>query len=214
MEAVARARDARVLLLASDAADNTAPPGAALCRSRAVSVAADPLYQSTNWGRPLGRGFRRRGRYYGHRPCQSPWSAAWRSWTRCNMTKQLARLDAERPSEQQREKPSSRPARKEPASGHQAPQKAGSARMRKRSNPQDVSSKPSGEKQRRSAGVLRQARRKGRSSAEPPKTAERQNSLPRMTAPAGPSAKADPALPKATAPNPRGGRIHTPTAAR
>ena len=61
VEAVARARDARVLLLASDAADNTA--------RRVRHFAPWSLLQTS--------------------ASQSPWSAAWRRWTRRNMTKIL-----------------------------------------------------------------------------------------------------------------------------
>lgn len=87
VEAVARARDARVLLLASDAADNTARrvqhfAEAGQCvwlripftkqelgRPPAVAPPPWPLLQTS--------------------ALQSPWSAAWRRWTRRNMTKIL-----------------------------------------------------------------------------------------------------------------------------
>ena len=61
--------------------------------------------------------------------------------------------------------------------------------------PAGVSSKPSGEKQRRSAGVSDKRAEK----AGPRRTAENGGAakpLPRMTAPAGPSARAGPALQK------------------
>ena len=68
VEAVARARDARVLLLASDAADNTARrvqhfAEAGQCVWLRIPFTKQELGQAT------GRELRRRGRYYRHRPC-------------------------------------------------------------------------------------------------------------------------------------------------
>ena len=65
VEAVARARDARVLLLASDAADNTARrvqhfAEAGQCVWLRIPFTKQELGQATG---------RRRGRYYRHRPC-------------------------------------------------------------------------------------------------------------------------------------------------
>ena len=170
VEAVARARDARVLLLASDAADNTARrvqhfAEAGQCVWLRIPFTKQELGQAT------GRG-----------------SAAVAAITDIGLAvavvRRLAEMDPEKYDEDL-------------------------AKL-------ELKAKRAAE--RKSEAVAAQecptSAQKRPVPAEPPKTAERQNPLPRMTAPAGPSARAGPALPKATAPNPRGGRIHTPTAAR
>ena len=63
VEAVARARDARVLLLASDAADNTAR------RVQHFAEAGQCVWlRSPFTKQELGQATGRRGRYYRHRP--------------------------------------------------------------------------------------------------------------------------------------------------
>ena len=210
VEAVARARDARVLLLASDAADNTARrvqhfAEAGQCVWLRIPFTKQELGQAT------GRG-----------------SAAVVAITDIGLAvavvRRLAEMDPEKYDEDlaklelkakraAERKSEAAQHEKEPASGHQAPQKAGSARCERG---QTRRASPVSRPARSSAAAQEcpTSAQKRPVPAEPPKTAERQNPLPRMTAPAGPSARAGPALPKATAPNPRGGRIHTPTAAR
>lgn len=209
VEAVARARDARVLLLASDAADNTARrvqhfAEAGQCVWLRIPFTKQELGQAT------GRG-----------------SAAVVAITDIGLAvtvvRRLAEMDPEKYDEDlaKLELKAKRAAeRKSEAAQHEKNLRRGIKRPKKQEvpdakevRPADVSGKPSGEKQRRSAGVSDKRAEK----AGPRRTAENggaAKSLPRMTAPAGPSARAGPALPKATAPNPRGGRIHTPTAAR
>ena len=208
VEAVARARDARVLLLASDAADNTARrvqhfAEAGQCVWLRIPFTKQELGQAT------GRG-----------------SAAVAAITDIGLAvavvRRLAEMDPEKYDEDlaKLELKAKRAAeRKSEAAQHETCVGASSAPksrkcpMRKRSNPQ---ASPVSRPARSSAAAQEcpTSAQKRPVPAEPPKTAERQNPLPRMTAPAGPSARAGPALPKATAPNPRGGRIHTPTAAR
>ena len=203
VEAVARARDARVLLLASDAADNTAR------RVRHFAEAGQCVwlripFTKQELGQATGRG-----------------SAAVVAITDIGLAvavvRRLAEMDPEKYDEDlaKLELKAKRAAeRKSEAAQHEKNVPKNRKRpMRKRSDPQ---TSPVSRPARSSAAAQEcpTSAQKRPVPAEPPKTAERQNPLPRMTAPAGPSARAGPALPKATAPNPRGGRIHTPTAAR
>lgn len=211
VEAVARARDARVLLLASDAADNTARrvqhfAEAGQCVWLRIPFTKQELGQAT------GRG-----------------SAAVAAITDIGLAvavvRRLAEMDPEKYDEdlaklelKAKQVPQSGKVKavqheKEPGAGNQSVPKNRKCPMRKGPDPQ---ASPVSRPARSSAAAQEcpTSAQKRPVPAEPPKTAERQNPLPRMTAPAGPSARAGPALPKATAPNPRGGRIHTPTAAR
>lgn len=87
VEAVARARDARVLLLASDAADNTARrvqhfAEAGQCVWLRIPFTKQELGQATGRGSAAVSLLQTSA-------LQSPWSAVWRKWTRRNMTKIL-----------------------------------------------------------------------------------------------------------------------------
>lgn len=209
VEAVARARDARVLLLASDAADNTARrvqhfAEAGQCVWLRIPFTKQELGQAT------GRG-----------------SAAVVAITDIGLAvavvRRLAEMDPEKYDEDlaKLELKAKRAAeRKSEAVQHEKNLRRGIKRPKKQEVPDekgvDPQASPVSRPARSSAAAQEcpTSAQKRPVPAEPPKTAERQNPLPRMTAPAGPSARAGPALPKATAPNPRGGRIHTPTAAR
>ncbi len=93
---------------------------------------------------------------------------------------------------------------KEPAPGHQAPQKKQEVPDAKEVRPAEVSGKPSGEKQRRSAGVSDKRAKK----AGPRRTAENggaAKSFAKDDRTGRPFRKRRvPALPKATAPKPKG----------
>lgn len=68
VEAVARARDARVLLLASDAADNTARRVQHFAEAGQCVWLRIP-FTKQELGADHRPWLRRRGRYYRHRPC-------------------------------------------------------------------------------------------------------------------------------------------------